>query len=157
MTPMCVISPEALPNAPAPRCVLDTQAVLDWLYFADPVAATWEAARQAGRWHWVAATAMRDELAHVLSRRLPPGRGLAAAELLACFDARASLLAAPTPGETGRLRCTDPDDQKFIDFALGHRTRWLVSRDRAVLTLARRARFQGVEILPPVRWRPGGG
>ena len=55
----------------------------------------------------------------------------------------------PLAGAATRMRCTDPDDQKFIDLALGHRARWLVTRDRAVLKLARRARTLGLNIVTP--------
>ena len=51
-----------------------------------------------------------------------------------------------------RFRCTDADDQKFIDLAIEHRARWLVSRDRAVLKLARRAAPLGLGIVTPARW-----
>lgn len=137
--------------------VLDSQAVLDWLYFNDPVTQPWEAWRQGGHWRWVASSAMRDELAHVLGRgHLPPARGLGADALLACFDARAATLPAPTPSLASGLRCTDPDDQKFIDFAVAHRAAWLVSRDRAVLKLRRRAQAgHGLVIVPPASWAPG--
>jgi hypothetical protein len=198
--------------------VLDTQAVLDWLYFNDPVTAGWEAARRAGRWRWVAAREMRDELAHVLQRGQRGGRGLpsprsgqapAAAEcghpvagyshhppsgsqpawggpalaecghpvagysrhppsgsqpawggpalaeaVLAAMDACAAWQPLPPPDATGRLRCTDPDDQKFIDAAVAWGARWLVSRDRAVLKLRRRAaEAHGLLIVPPRAWR----
>ena len=53
-----------------------------------------------------------------------------------------------------RLVCRDPDDQKFIDLALARQTPWLVSRDKALLTLARRALPRGVCILKPEGWRP---
>ena len=136
--------------------VLDTQAVLDWLYFSDPVTLHWEAWRQAGHWHWVAGAAMRDELAHVLARgRLPAGQGLATPALLEAFDARSRVLTAPAPTLANPLRCSDPDDQKFIDFAVAHRVAWLVSRDRAVLKLKRRAQAaHGVNILAPCDWVP---
>ncbi|MFT7776961.1 putative toxin-antitoxin system toxin component, PIN family [Roseateles sp.] len=52
----------------------------------------------------------------------------------------------------GRLVCRDPDDQKFIDLALAARARWLISRDKAVLALAKRARLRGLAILTPERW-----
>jgi len=101
---------------------------------------------------------MRDELAHVLGRgSLPPGRGLPTSALLEAFDTRAQILIAPAPVLANPLRCTDPDDQKFIDFAVAHRAAWLVSRDRAVLKLKRRAlAAHGVRILPPAAWAPGG-
>jgi predicted nucleic acid-binding protein len=37
----------------------------------------------------------------------------------------------------------------FIDLALAHRARWLLTRDKALLSLARPARVLGVEILKP--------
>ena len=136
--------------------VLDTQAVLDWLYFDDPHTRHWEDWRNAGDWCWVAGCAMRDELAHVLGRGcLPPGRGMAADALLAAFDVRVQCLPEPAPSLAPRPRCTDPDDQKFIDFAVSHCAAWLVSRDRAVLKLRRRVlSAHGVQIVPPRDWAP---
>lgn len=137
--------------------VLDTQAVLDWLYFCDPNTQHWETWRKAGHWQWAACPTLRDELAHVLGRgHLPrPAGGLEANALLACFDERAEMRPAPTPSLVTGLRCSDPDDQKFIDFAVAQRAAWLVSRDRAVLKLRRRALVgQGVLIVPPATWAP---
>jgi len=62
------------------------------------------------------------------------------------------LLAPGCRPARGPLACTDPDDQVFIDFALQHRCTWLVSRDRALLRLARRAAAWGVEVLTPQAW-----
>ena len=45
------------------------------------------------------------------------------------------------------LRCTDADDQKFIDLALHFGAAALLSRDRAVLRLARRAATLGLSIV----------
>jgi predicted nucleic acid-binding protein len=50
------------------------------------------------------------------------------------------------------LRCTDPDDQMFVDLAHAAGARWLVSRDRAVLRLARRAAAFGIAITAPEGW-----
>lgn len=138
--------------------VLDTQAVLDWLYFDDPVTASWEAWRQAGHWQWVAGHALRAELAHVLGRGELPGASRATAQsVLDLFDERVLWQPDPVAAQCGTLRCTDPDDQKFIDFARVHQARWLVSRDRAVLKLRRRAQAaHGLLILPPRQWQPQG-
>lgn len=134
--------------------ILDSQAVLDWLYFNDPTTVHWEAARAAGQWHWVASSGMRDELAHVLARGLPAGRGLDGAGVLAAMDARVRWLAAPAaPGATGRLVCTDRDDQKFLDAGVAWGCRWLISRDKAVLKLAGKARrLHNLAIVPPRLW-----
>ena len=47
-------------------------------------------------------------------------------------------------------RCTDPDDQKFLDLAIALGR--CMNRDRAVLKLARR-RPLGVTIVSPQHWR----
>ena len=51
-----------------------------------------------------------------------------------------------------RLRCTDPDDQCFIDLAVSRRTPWLITRDHALRRLARRARAFGVAVVTPEGW-----
>jgi uncharacterized protein len=136
--------------------IIDTQSVLDWLYFEDPRTTGWEAARQAGHWHWVAAPEMRAELAHVLERGHLPVTARSAEQVLAHMDLRARWQALPVVGEGQRLRCTDRDDQKFIDAGIGWRVRWLVSRDKAVLKLAKRAhKLCGLQILRPCDWRLG--
>ena len=94
---------------------------------------------------------MLAELRHVL------GRGVAASfmpDLPLIEQAFAShcLMIERVPAPAVRLVCRDPDDQMFIDLALAERARWLISRDRAVLALAKRARAQGLEILTPERW-----
>ena len=53
---------------------------------------------------------------------------------------------------TAGLRCTDPDDQKFIDLALQTGASALLSRDRAVLKLARRAAVHGLPIESMAAW-----
>lgn len=132
--------------------VLDTNVVLDWLVFRNPGGRPLFDAIEAGQVRWLVTASMRDELAHVL------GRGVAAAwspdvvGILESWRLLAQDVAPPRPdGEAGRLRCTDPDDQKFIDLALAQ-ARWLVSRDRAVLKLGKRASRLGVQFVPPERW-----
>jgi predicted nucleic acid-binding protein len=48
--------------------------------------------------------------------------------------------------------CRDPDDQKFIDLALAAKAQWLVSRDKALLALAKRAKARGLLIVKPEAW-----
>lgn len=143
------------PGGP-PIVVIDSQAVLDWWYFRDPVCQGWSAARAQGRWQWVASQAMRDELAHVLGRGFAPGWSGATepGAVLQAFDQLVELRPAPTLSLAQPLRCSDPDDQKFVDLAIGSGARWLVSRDRAVLKLAGRALSRhGLQIVRPVDWR----
>lgn len=132
-----------------PAIVLDTNVVLDCLLFRDPGCAALVEWLAAGRLRWLASTAMRDELAHVLARGHLDAWSPDPAALFAIWDRWVSSTAEGGPS---RLHCTDPDDQKFIDAALTHRARWLVSRDRAVLKLARRARAVGLAIVTPAAW-----
>lgn len=134
-----------------PRAVLDTNAALDWLVFRDPAAQAFGQAIEAGRLRWLATPAMRHEFEQVLGR---PALALWAPEtaaVAAAWAAHARL--AETEPAPGPLRCTDPDDQVFIDAALRGRATWLLTRDRALLALARRARAYGVTVLTPLVWK----
>ncbi len=106
--------------------------------------------------HWLATASMRDELAHTLLlpalKRWKPD----VAQMLETFDARVRLLPEPVCPPPQRLWCSDNDDQVFIDLALTQRARWLLSKDRALLKLARKARALGVLVTPPARWAAGG-
>jgi predicted nucleic acid-binding protein len=151
-----VIPAPALPGelpltCEAPLIVLDTNVVLDWLVFEEPSVDMLVAALATGRIRWMATASMRGELAHVLGRGLAAARQLDAQAVLATWDSYASV--HPEAPAQRVHRCTDPDDQKFVDLALGVGARWLVSRDRAVLKLARRAASSGVEIVRPEAWR----
>lgn len=139
----------------APRLVLDTNVCLDLFVFADPRLARLHAALAAGAAVAVTDAECRAEWRRVLGYpqlRLDPAARAAAQ---ARFDARMRCLdtdaapAAPLP------RCADPDDQKFLRLAQAAGARWLLSRDAALLRLARRVRRQGLfEILEPQAWRP---
>ncbi|MCW5609119.1 MAG: PIN domain-containing protein [Rubrivivax sp.] len=137
-----------------PLAVLDTNTVLDWLLFRDPGAQALAEALASGALDWVACPAMRTELAQVLSRpalaRWRPDAG----QLLAAFDRHALLHADPPRLPAPALQPSDPDDQVFVDLALACGARWLLSKDRALLKLAGRARLRGLAILRPADW-PG--
>ena len=137
----------------APTLVLDTNVVLDWLVFRHPVCAGWTQLFAGGKVRWLASAAMRDELAHVLGRGVASSRAPDVPGLWAVWE-RLSKPAEPVllSGAASRIRCTDADDQKFIDLALGHGARWLLSRDRAVLKVARRVRPLGLDVLTPEAW-----
>ncbi|UUX96363.1 putative toxin-antitoxin system toxin component, PIN family [Aquabacterium sp. J223] len=136
---------------PKPAAVLDTNVLLDWLVFGDAQGRRLGEAVTAGRLHWAASPAMEDEMAEVLRRGLPPpwedaGRGWRDA-----WRRHADLRPQPAP-DLARPRCRDADDQKFVDFAVVHRVRWLISRDKALLALRRRLRPLGVAVVTPDEW-----
>ena len=118
--------------------VLDTNIVLDAFVFNDPAAQSLKEALASRSIQWLATQPMRDELARVLTYpkimvRLAFNH-IAATDVLAQFDAQVQLVElAPRASVT----CRDPDDQKFIDLAVAHKT-LLLSKDRAVLCMAKR-------------------
>jgi predicted nucleic acid-binding protein len=132
--------------------VLDTNVVLDWLVFRDPSCASLATTLVGGKIRWVVTEAMRDELAHVLARGEVDDWKPDRPAIWATWDAIAHTV--PTLPAASRLspRCTDPDDQKFIDLGLQVGAHALLSRDRAVLRCARRARLLGLTILTPKHW-----
>ena len=144
------------PGSPErPAIVIDTQVVMDWLVFRDPRVQALTAAVTSGALRWLVAPAMRDELRHVLGRGVAASYAPDLAFIEAQFDAHASPVEGIAPQPlAARLVCRDPDDQKFVDLALSAQARWLISRDKAVLALAKRAKPRGLLILTPERWRP---
>jgi predicted nucleic acid-binding protein len=138
----------------AARVVFDTNVVLDWLWFGDPRVQAVAGAVRAGRLHWLGSAPMRDELAAVMARGHLPERGREPSAVLAEFDQWCRL---DMPAPAAPLRCSDPDDQKFVDLALGMRATALFTRDRCVLRLARPARTFGLWVGTPESWGPEPG
>lgn len=158
MNPLHAPAATAPMNAPVNALILDTNIVLDLLLFQDPQALHLQASLPLNQslngpqWQWIATTAMRDELAHVLCYpHLQPRMAFyqtEAAQILQGFDTRVQLVevAAPT-----HVRCRDGDDQKFIDLAVAHKAT-LLSKDKAVLKLRKRLARLDVVVqthLPP--------
>ncbi len=143
----------SVPSTPASvLVVLDTNVVMDGWLFHHPAFNVIAAALADARVRWIATQAMRDELNHVLDRAAFNSRWSVDRQAIdrAWHDhAHIVMTAASAPA---RCRCSDPDDQKFIDLALAHRCQWLLTRDRALLRLARAARPYGVAIVPPERF-----
>ena len=132
--------------------VLDTNVLLDLLVFRNPGVAPLGLAVTAGRLRWLGCAEMRGELAHVL-RHAPLGGFQADAEQALTFtDTYMQRAELPAPLPAVRLRCSDPQDQMFVDLALHHGAAWLLTRDRALLKLARKAALRGLRICVPERW-----
>ena len=134
----------------APELVLDTNVVLDWLVFDDPAMRAMGAEIVAGQRRWIASQPMLDELADVLTRA--PFAALVDAGRLDVHGHVARLcqvVPAPATGASDVPLCRDLDDQKFIDLALAHRAPLLLTRDKALLALAKPARACGVQVCTP--------
>jgi len=154
-----------------PLWVIDTNVVLDLLHFDDAIARPLRLALEAGRVRCVVTDATLEEWRRVLAYpefALGPAQQAA---LVARYQALAETADSvgvdaglPHKGTTihhglkpvwSRMpRCSDPDDQKFIDLAAAVRAQGLVSKDRAVLKLRRRCAplFQILTPAEVVHW-----
>ena len=124
--------------------ILDTNIVLDAFLFNDPTAEPIRQALANNEPDWLATQSMRDELARVLAYPKIAIRlafyELSASDVLDKFDQHARIVeVAPKASMT----CSDADDQKFIDLAVHHRA-LLLSKDRDVLSMAKRLLAQGI-------------
>lgn len=135
---------------PALKVVLDTNVWLDWLVFDDPAIAALREAQAAGRIDIVIDEACEAELVQVLAYDLG-AHSLDAAAQSACVARCRALATRVSAGAGGALpACRDADDQKFLELAAAAGAAVLVSRDQALLELARRV--AGVRIIPPERF-----
>lgn len=144
-----------------PRVVLDTNVVLALYWFKDPLLVGLSSAIAQGRLDWITTTAMREELCHVLEMASPadgaaPAKALkartgsTAVAVMHAFDQRSTQVQSAPPGSGPR--CSDPDDQKFVDLARDNSAAWLLSRDRAILKLRRSLIAAGCRVARPEDW-----
>ena len=133
----------------APRLVLDTNVLLDFWVFEDARALPIRQSIQQGRVVALRSAATDAELSEVLARPqfgLAPHRQSAVIlEWQALAQPAAHVFAAP-------WLCTDPRDQKFLDLAHTARATALITKDKALLKLRRRATRDGLTIGTPAQW-----
>jgi putative PIN family toxin of toxin-antitoxin system len=136
------------------RVVLDTNIWLDWLVFADPGLAPLRAAFEAGRIEIFIDEPCEAELARVLGYPLQK-RTLDAAKQAACLAecrriAKRIVRAEGQEAQTGQSalavlpKCRDADDQKFLEAAAAAGADVLVTKDGALLDLARAVEKRGL-------------
>jgi predicted nucleic acid-binding protein len=133
--------------------VLDTNVLLDLFVFHDPRWQALYAALETGR---VRAATREDcdrEWQVVLNYpQLPLDDARRAASLA---EYRALITVGSFAAKSGIVlpRCTDRDDQKFLELARDAAAQVLISKDKALLKLARKTAQAGLfQILPPAQW-----
>jgi uncharacterized protein len=139
-----------------PRFVLDTNVCLDLFVFNDPQCASLLEAVHAGEIELITREDCRAEWQAVLTYPQLKLGDDDRARALQAFDAWVRHI---PPGTEARdhvalPRCRDRDDQKFLELAHQAGVVALLTRDEALLSLARRAKRNGLfVILPPALWR----
>lgn len=135
------------------RVVLDTNVWLDWLLFDGNEVVAVRAACAARTVQPVVDARCLEELERVLAY---PAFGLDAAgirERMAGARALSLTHAAPIVSDIALPRCRDRDDQKFLELTQAAGAQALLTRDKALLQLAGRARRRcGFDIVAPRDW-----
>ncbi|HEU5437219.1 MAG TPA: putative toxin-antitoxin system toxin component, PIN family [Telluria sp.] len=137
---------------PAERIVIDTNVCLDLLVFHDPRWAPLLAALESGAVEAVTRADCRDEYNIVLHYAHLPldeaSRPVAASR----FDEIVTVV-APDALHVRLPICTDRDDQKFLEIARDSGASVLITKDKALLKLARKTAALGLfKIMVPEAW-----
>ncbi len=138
---------------PAPkRIVLDTNVCLDLFVFHDPRWAALLAAIESGAVLAITREDCRAEYLVVLHYKHLPLDEASRAVSAARFDALISVVAPPASGVRLPV-CTDKDDQKFLELARDANADTLITKDKALLKLARKTAKAGMfKIIVPEAW-----
>jgi len=137
---------------PPKRIILDTNVCLDLFVFHDPRWAALLSAIESGAVEAITRADCRDEYRIVLHYKHLPLDETSRALAEQRFDA---LIKVVAPAESGvRLPvCTDRDDQKFLELARDAQADILITKDKALLKLARRLSKAGMfRVIVPEAW-----
>jgi len=121
-----------------PRLVLDTHVWLDWLVFDDPGIVKIRNAVGTGRVEVYIDAVCEEELVRVLAYDLGKHTIDAQAQAECLERCRRVVKRVGVTGVRGLPRCSDPDDQKFLEAALAANAQFLITKDRKLLALARK-------------------
>lgn len=140
---------------PAPQSiVLDTNVCLDLFVFHDPRWAALLSALESGAVKAITREDCRMEYLVVLNYPHLPLDATSRAASAARFDALITVVAPPVSG-TRLPVCTDKDDQKFLELARDANAAILITKDKALLKLARKTAKAGMfRIMVPEAWSP---
>ena len=135
------------------RIVIDTNVCLDLFLFEDPRCATLMTALKKGSVEAITGTDCRNEWLRVLDYPSLPLDDTLKASCITAFDAHITCLTPPT-GSTPLPVCNDADDQKFLEIARDAGANMLITKDKALLKLARKTRQAGLfTICKPENWQ----
>jgi putative PIN family toxin of toxin-antitoxin system len=132
--------------------VIDTNVCLDLFVFRDPRWASLLAALEGGAVEAVTRADCRDEYLFVLHYPHLPLDDGTRPDAAARFDALIRVV-APDSRAVRLPVCTDRDDQKFLEIARDAGAAILVTKDKALLKLAKRNARDGLfRIMTPEAW-----
>ncbi len=137
------------------RVVLDTNVCLDLFVFRDP---RWESLLSALRSGDIEAVTREDckmEWNIVLGYKHLPLDETSRVTSAALFESLIGCIAPEPRSKILLPRCSDADDQKFLELARDAHASVLITKDKALLKLARRTARMGLfMIVLPEAWKP---
>ena len=138
---------------PVPKkVVIDTNVCLDLFVFNDPRWAKLVSAIESGEIEAVTRSDCRDEYNIVLHYKHLPLDDSTRPQAAARFDALIKVVAPPESGVRLPV-CTDKDDQKFLELARDAQAHTLITKDKALLKLAKRLAREGMfRVITPEKW-----
>jgi putative PIN family toxin of toxin-antitoxin system len=136
------------------RIVLDTNVCLDLFVFRDPRWSALLSAIESGAVEAITRADCREEYLVVLHYKHLPldddSRPLSAAR----FDELIKVVTPPVSGVRLPV-CSDRDDQKFLELARDANADILLTKDKALLKLARKLSKAGMfKVMVPEAWTP---
>lgn len=138
--------------ASAKPIVIDTNVCLDLFVFRDPRWAGLLAALESGAVQAVTRADCRDEYLYVLHYPHLPLDDSTRPDAAARFDALIRVV-APDSRAIRLPVCTDRDDQKFLEIARDADAAILITKDKALLKLAKKTVREGLyRIMTPDAW-----
>jgi len=135
-----------------PRVVLDTNVCLDLFFFRDPRCQVLAQALAEGRVQAVSRADCHAEWLRVLTYPDLPITDAGRQQAMAAYDAHLSFPELEEKHDVALPRCRDPDDQMFLEVALGAGAGALVTKDNELLRLA--SRCEWFAIVLPEAWQP---
>ena len=138
--------------ASAKPIVIDTNVCLDLFVFRDPRWAGLLAALESGAVQAVTRADCREEYLYVLHYPHLPLDDSTRPDAAARFDALIRVV-APSSRAIRLPVCTDRDDQKFLEIARDAAAAILITKDKALLKLAKKTAREGLyRIMTPDAW-----
>lgn len=154
-------------EADRPRIVVDTNVLLDLLFWGDASAEPLRLALETGAVAAVFDDEALKEAGEVLGRpQFLAGDDEAVFTLLEAWSRNAQRVpaeAVAASAKTLAVRCRDPLDQKFLVLAAASGASWLATKDKLLFKAGKKMRRFGIEPLRPadfallLKERPSGG
>lgn len=167
LTERLVRLPGAPENTDRPRIVIDTNVLLDLLFWHDASAEPLRRALETGTVAAVFDDEALKEAGEVLGRpQFLAGDDEAVFAHLEAWSRNAQRVpeeAVAASAKTLAVRCRDPLDQKFLVLAAASGASWLATKDKLLFKAGKKMRRFGVEPLRPadfpllLKERPSGG